>query len=379
MEKVTRFVGLDVHAESIAVAVAETKGEVRFLGKIVNRPEPVRKLIAKLGGPRGVRVCYEAGPCGYGLYWQLVEMGVDCRVIAPTLVPVKAGDRVKTDRRDAIKLAGSLRAGELTSVWVPDKAHEALRDLVRARLAAKQDELRHRQQLGKFLLRHSKHRPPKMKAWTKGHLDWIRRCVSFDHAPQQAVLIDHLHEVERVGERIERLEKSIDEAIRQAPEELRALISGLQALRGIARLSAATIATEVGTLRRFARAKQVMGYVGIVSREHSSGDRVRRGSITKTGNAHLRRVVVEAAWAYRFKPDIGRSLRERQAGLSEEIKAIAWKAQHRLHRRFAALLSRNKSRQGAVTAVARELVGFIWAIGQEIERNPQQPSTAVAA
>lgn len=367
MKKIIRFLGLDVHAETIAVAVAEADGEVRALGVIPNQPESVRRLIAKVGPADGLHACYEAGPCGYVLYWQLTELGVKCDVIAPTLVPVKSGDRVKTDRRDAIKLARCLRAGDLTPVWVPDPACEALRDLVRARLAAKRDQLRHRHRLGKFLLRHGRRRPQGMKVWTRKHLEWLKRSVHFEHAAQEATLADYLNEVERAGERIERLERAIDSAIEGVPKRLRAVVDALQALRGIARVSAVTIAAELGELSRFSHARQLMGYSGAVSREHSSGNEVRRGAITKTGNAHLRRIVIEAAWAYRHRPAIGEAQRRRQEGLSEEVKAIAWKAQHRLHARYVRLVGRGKVKQQVVTAIARELLGFIWAIGVQTE------------
>src|SRR5437762_4858563 len=204
-----RFVGLDVHAETIVIAVAESAGEVRTLGTIPNRPEAVRRLVRKLGPPEQLRVCYEAGPTGYVLYWQLIGLGVHCDVVAPSLVPVKAGDRVKTDQRDAEKLARSYRAGDLTPVWVPDAEHEALRDLVRAREAAKKDKLRARHRLGKFLLRHGRRPPTGMTAWTQRHLTWVK-TVHFAHAAQEATLLDYLHEVEHVADRIERLERAID-------------------------------------------------------------------------------------------------------------------------------------------------------------------------
>src|SRR5712672_766578 len=201
-----RFVGLDVHAETIAVAVAESDGEVRSLGIVPNRAESLHKLIKKLGPAEKLRVCYEAGPTGYVTYWQLSELGVKCEVVAPTLVPVKAGDRVKTDRRDAEKLARCYRSGDLTAVWVPDAAHEALRDLVRARLAAKRDQLRARNRLSKFLLRHGRRPPEGTTACTLKYLTWVRREI-FEQAAQQATLIDYLHEVEHEAERIERLER----------------------------------------------------------------------------------------------------------------------------------------------------------------------------
>jgi len=366
---VRRFVGLDVHAATIAVAVAEKDGEVRSLGTIPNQEHSIRKLVTKLSGFGTWRACYEAGPTGYTLYWQLTKLGVECMVVAPTLVPMKAGDRVKTDRRDAERLARSFRAGELTAVWVPDAAHEALRDLVRAREAAKADELRARHRLGKFLLRHGRRPSERMRAWTQRHLDWIRREVTFEQFAQQATLEDYLAEVVHLGQRIVRLEKAIDEALEGAPATMKAVVSALQALRGVAKMTAVTIVAEVGRLSRFAKARQLMGYSGAVSSEDSSGERIRRGAITKTGNAHLRRVLVEAAWCQRYAPNLTPRLRARQEGLPAAVVEIAAKARHRLSARYRRLLARGKPRQQVVTAIARELLGFVWAIGVEVERT----------
>jgi transposase len=318
-----RFVGLDVHAQTIAVAVAEMSGEVRSLGIIPNRPESVRRLLGKLGRPERLRVCYEAGPTGYVLYWQLAQLGVACQVVAPTLVPVKAGDRVKTDRRDAEKLARCYRAGDLTPVWVPDRAHEALRDLVRARLAAKRDQLRARHRLSKFLLRHGRRAPDGVGAWTGKYLEWVRAKVRFEEAAQTATLLDYLHEVEHAAARITRLEQAIDAALLTVPAEMKTLIEALQSLRGVAQVSAVTLVAELGSLSRFDHPRELMGYTGIVSREHSSGARVRRGAISKTGNAHVRRIVVEAAWSYRHRPAIGTALTARQKHASPAIQAIS--------------------------------------------------------
>jgi transposase len=374
VKKHTRFVGLDVHADSIAVAVAEPDGEVRSLGVIPNKPESVRKLVKRLGPASTLKVCYEAGPTGYVLYWQLTGLGLHCDVVAPTLVPVKAGDRVKTDRRDALKLARSYRAGDLTPVWVPDAAHEALRDLVRAREAAKADQLRARHRLQKFLLRHGRRPPEKIRPWTETHLNWVKKSVRFEARAQQEVLIDYLAEVDHARERIRRLEQAIGAAVDATPASMRAVIEALQALRGIAKVSAVTIVAEVGQMSRFARPRQLMGYSGAVPSENSTGRSIRRGSITKTGNAHLRRIVGEAAWAYRHRPRIAGALSLRQEGLSEEVKEIAWKAQHRLHDRYRRLVAKGKLKQQVITAVARELLGFIWAIGMHVER--QVPATA---
>jgi transposase len=371
-----RFVGLDVHAETIAVAVAEP-GEVRSLGVIPNRLESIRKLIGKLGPVKQLRACYEAGPTGYVLYWQLTTLGVDCQVVAPTLVPTKAGDRVKTDRRDAEKLARCHRAGDLTAVWVPDAAHEALRDLVRAREAAKKDQLRAKHRLSKFLLRHGRRQPDGMKAWTKAWLEWVKAQVHFEEPALEAAPGDYFHEVEHVAARIGRLEKALDEAIGKAPEQIRAVIEALQALRGVAQLTAATIVSEIGSFSRF-EPRKLMGYSGLVASEHSSGNRLRRGSITRTGNSHLRRVIVEAAWAYQRRPWIGGYLlrRQRDLNLSEEVKEIAWKAQHRLHQRYSKLTAQGKNKNQTVTAVGRELLGFIWDIAVRTERHPPQSLAA---
>lgn len=373
MSKGTRFVGLDVHAETIAAAVAEPDGKVQFIGTFPNRPESLRKLVKKLGEGE-LRFCYEAGPTGYALYWELTKLGKHCEVIAPTLIPVKAGDRVKTDRRDAEKLAQCYRAGTLTAVWVPDAAHEALRDLVRAREAAKRDQLRAKHRLSKFLLRHGVRRPEGVNAWTQKHEAWLKTVV-FEQPALNAVLLDYRTEVDHQAERITRLARAIDEAAAQAPAEMQAVIAALQALRGVAKVTAVTIVAEAGSLSRFQRADQLMGYSGAVPSEDSSGGRTRRGAITKTGNSHLRRVIVEAAWAYRYRPARSYELKKRQEGLSEEVKDIAWKAQHRLHSKYTRLAARGKVPQHVVTAVARELLGFIWAIGTLAEREVKQTTT----
>src|ERR1035438_9385616 len=311
MREKVRFLGLDVHAETIAVAIAEPEGEVRSLGTIPNREDSLRKMIKKLGPPDKLRVCYEAGPTGYVIYWQLTEQGVEGEVIAPTLVPVKAGDRVKTDRRDALKLARSYRAGDLTPVWVPDPGSEALRDLVRAREAAKQDQLRARHRLSKFLLRSGQRPAQGMKAWTQPYMIWVKQ-VRFTQVAQESTRLDYLTEVEHMGERVLRLEKAITEAVKLASPELQEVVKDIQALRGIAQISAVTIAGELGNITRFEGARQLMGYSGAVPSEDSSGKRLKRGSITKTGNAHLRRIAVEAAWSYRLRPCLGPELRKRQ-------------------------------------------------------------------
>lgn len=374
-----KFVGLDVHAETIAVAVAELNGEVRSLGLFPNRSESIRRLVRKLEPVEQLRFCYEAGPTGYVLYWQLTALGAKCEVIAPSLVPRKPGDRVKTDRRDALQLARCYRAGDLTPVWVPDAAHEALRDLVRAREAAKADLLRARHRLSKFLLRHGWRRPESIKSpWTNAHLEWIKTKVHFQQPAQEIALSDYVHQVEHLVARIERLDQAVLEAARSVPPQMRAVIEALQALRGVAQVTAVTIVAELGEISRFAKARQLMGYSGLVPSEDSSGERKRRGAITKTGNAHLRRVIVEAAWAYQFRPWLGGYLLKRQVGLSEDVKEIAWKAQHRLHARYRKLLAQGKNKPQIVTAVGRELLGFVWAIGVNVETKMREMKQVAA-
>jgi transposase len=371
MEKHIRHVGFDVDSEKIVVAVAEPEGEVRSLGAIPYTREAVRRLVKKLGPAKRLRICYEAGPHGYGLYWQLRQLGVHCDVVAPTLVPVKAGDRVKTNRRDALKLARSYRSGDLTPVWVPDAEQEALRDLMRARESAKKDQLRARHRLGKFLLRRGLRAGAGVKNWTTRHLAWVR-TLRFEQPAQEAAFLDYLHEVEHAAARIERLEGAIDQEVGSLSEDRRALVAGLQALRGIKQITAATIVAELGVVSRFERPKQLMGYSGMVSSEDSTGSRIRRFGITKTGNAHLRRVAGEAAWAYQYRPAMSPALKKRQEGLSEEVKEIAWKAQHRLCSRYRRLVARGKLKQEVITAVGRELWGFIWAVGMQVEKEQQQ-------
>src|SRR5579859_7959072 len=369
MKEKVRFLGLDVHAETIAVAVAEPDGEVRSLGTIANREDSIRKLVKKLGPVEQLRACYEAGPTGYVLYWQLTQLGVECAVVAPTLVPVK------TDRRDAEKLARNHRSDDLTAVWVPDEGSEALRDLVRAREAAKQDQLRARHRLSKFLLRTGRRPAMGLKAWTERYLAWVQQ-IQFSQPAQEFTLLDYLHEVQHMDERVKRLEQAIAEAVKLASPEVQEVIRGLQALRGVAHLSAVTIAAELGNISRFESARKLMGYSGAVPSEDSSGKRQRRGNMTKTGNAHLRRIAVESAWSYRFRPAIGPRLHQRQEGVPEEIKEIAWKAQIRLHKRYSKLMAAGKDKKKIITAVGRELLGFVWAIGIKAETAGKLPMAA---
>jgi transposase len=376
MREKLRFLGMDVHAETIAVAIAEPDGEVRSLGTIANREDSIRKFIKKLGSPEQLRACYEAGPTGFILYWQLAQLGVDCAVVAPSLVPKKPGDRVKTDRRDALKLARSHRSGDLTAVWVPDEDSEALRDLVRQREAAKQDQLRARHRLTKFLLRTGQRPPLGLKPWTERYMRWLAQ-VRYTQLAQEVTLRDCMNEFEHMSARVKRLEEAILEVVKLAPQPMQEVIRGLQALRGVAHISAVTIAAELGNISsRFQSARKLMGYCGVFPSENSSGKRIRRGGITKAGNAHLRRIIVESAWCYRHWPRVGEKLRKRHQGIPPEILEIAWKAQNRLHKRYVKLMSAGKDQRKVMTAVGRELLGFIWAIAIKAEQALQQPIAA---
>jgi transposase len=309
------------------------------------------------------------------VYWQLTRLGIHCDVIAPSLVPTKAGERIKTDRRDAEKLARSYRSGDLTPVWVPDAQHEALRDLVRAREAAKEDQLRAKHRLGKYLLRNGQRPAEGCRAWTAPWWQWLR-ALELPFADQNTTLLDYIMQVDHQAQRVELLEAAIDRAVAAAPAELRAIVDALQALRGVAKVTAVTLATEFGSFSRFERAAQVMSYTGVVPSEHSSGPRTRRSGITKTGNSHLRRVLVEAAWHYRHRPRICQRQQALHKDMSPKIAAIAWRAQERLHRRYWALSQKSKPAGKIVTALARELVGFVWAIGIETEQQFRRQNAA---
>jgi len=363
MTERTRFVGLDAHARTIAVAVAEEAGAPGEHGVIANDPSSVRRLVGRLGGP-GVRLvaCYEAGPTGYALHRQLQGLGVECMVVAPSLVPIRSGDRVKTDRRDALKLARLLRSGDLTPVWVPDEEHEAFRDLVRARADAKVDALRAKHRLSKFLLRRGVRPPHGVRAWTERHWSWLGQ-IRLEEPSAQIVLADYLSVVRAAEERVRRLHAALHTAV---PDRHRPLVAALQAVRGIAFLTAATIVAEVGDLRRFASAPQFMAYVGVVPSEYSSGASRHRGRITKAGNAMLRHVLVEAAHHSRLQPRVGTTLRARQQAAPAAVVELSWRAQVRLHHRYRHLSAR-LGRPKAVTAVSRELAGFVWAVGQQLE------------
>jgi transposase len=369
MEKPITYIGLDVHKETIAVALAEAgkRGEIREYGVIANTPTALKALASKLAkSGSALCFCYEAGPCGYGIQRQLSAAGHECAVVAPSLIPRKPGDRIKTDRRDAANLARLHRAGELTPVWVPDPAHEAVRDLVRARQAAVRALRQARQQLSGFLLRQGQHysRP----AWTQMHRRWLAG-LRFAQAAHHLVLEDCIAAVEAATARRDRLEAHIAAAL---PDwSLAPVVWALQALRGMALVAAATLVAELGDITRFTNPRQLMAYLGLVPSEHSSGGTRRQGAITKAGNGSARRMLIEAAWSYRFPARVSRELLLRQEGLAKPIRDIAWKAQERLCGRYRKLARAGKPPNVITAAIARELAGFVWAIARQA-----QPSAA---
>ncbi|MEQ1882038.1 MAG: IS110 family transposase, partial [Burkholderiales bacterium] len=340
MKEFSKYVGLDVHKETIAVSVAEANGgEVRYIGEIANTPEAVDKLVKQLRkGGANLSFCYEAGPCGYGIHPQLTDLGWDCQVVAPSLIPKKAGARIKTDRRDSLMLARLHRAGELTAVWVPDGAQEALRDLTRAREDMKHLQRQAKQRLLAFLLRHGKRYNGKSN-WTLVHYRWMEE-VKFNHPVQQIVFQEYIDTVKAMSKRVEALDKQIESAAGESV--FWPVIEGLMALRGVNLLTATTIVAEIGDLRRFASAPQLMAYLGVVPSEHSSGGTKSRGGITKTGNGHVRRVLVEAAWTYRHPARKTAILQRRAKRTSEAVQEIAWKAQTRLCGRYRLFEARGK-------------------------------------
>ena len=318
-------------------------------------------LLKRLASERKtLRFCYEAGPCEYGIQRQIASAGHECAVVAPSLIPRKPGARIKTDRRGALNLAKLHRAGELTSVWVPDQAHEAVRDLVRARMAAVRTLRQARQQLSGFLLRHGRHYS--RTAWTQLHRRWLA-SLKFDEAVHHIVLEDCIAAVEAAAARRDRLEAHIDAAL--PGWSLAPVVHALQSMRGMGVVTAATLVAELGDITRFANPRQLMAYVGLVPSEHSSGRSRRQGGITKAGNHTARRVLIEAAWSYRFPARISREQLLRQEQLPKPIRDIAWKAQERLCRRYRMLLRAGKEPKVVIAAIARELSGFVWAIAKQ--------------
>lgn len=364
--KNVKFIGMDVHKNSIEIAVADggRRDSARVYGSIVNDPDALNKFCRKMVSTASeLRFVYEAGPCGYGIYRHLTGKGFDCMVAAPSLIPKKSGERIKTDRRDAIKLARLHRAGELTAVYVPDAQDEAMRDLTRAREDAVEAGRKAKQRLNCFLLRHSIVYHGKSK-WSKAYFNWLSD-IAMPHAAQQIVLQEY---IDSVHENLDRVKRMTEQIGRMVPQwRLAPVARALQAARGVSLIVAVTILSEVGDLARFEHPEELMGYLGLVPSEFSTGDSVKRGGITKTGNGHVRKVLVEAAWAYRMKPRVSRALLKRQEDIPDSIRRIAWKAQLRLCAKYRKMASSGKASHVAVTAVARELSGFLWAIAKQMQ------------
>lgn len=359
------FVAFDTSKLRNAVAIAEggRSGEIRFLGEIDNTGAATGKLVRKLAAKyERLTFCYEAGPTGYGLYRQVKRLGHECMVVAPSLIPQKPGERVKTNRRDALSLVKQLRAGDLTAVWVPDPRHEAMRDLTRAREAAVEDLRCKRQQVSAFLLRQGLHYTGK-RTWTKAHGGWLA-SQKLEYAEQRVAFEEMLLAMRQAQERIERLELAIRVA---TPDwSLAEVVTALMAMRGIDFISATAFLAEIGDLSRFRTPRELMAYLGLVPSEASTGDTVKRGPITKAGNRRARRILVECSWSYQHPPRVGKEKQEKVAAAPPAVREIAWKAQCRLSARYRALTRKGKLKTVAVTAVARELSAFIWAINREI-------------
>ena len=375
-EDIKVHVGLDVHKETIVVARAEagTRQAGSCVGTIAHDLNKLLKLLARLGQPQELHVVYEAGPTGYGLQRALSERGYPCEMIAPTSVPKAAGQRIKTDRRDALKLAEYARAGKLQAVWIPQPRDESIRDLARAREDAVSSRTQARHQLKAFLLRRAVVYRATRTSWTKAFYRWLGE-LSFGLAEAQIAFTEYLLAVQMADQRVERLTQALEQGI--AGWRFEPVVQALRALRGIDTVNAIGLVAEIGDLSRFEHPRKLMGYLGLVPAEHSSGDRTVRGAITRTGNAHARRLLTEAAWNYRFMPRIGRPAQQRQQDLPASVRALAWKAQLRLSRRFAALNARGVQRNKICVAVARELSGFVWAVASLASppRAEVQPAT----
>jgi transposase len=356
VESTTVTVGLDVHARSIRVAAlrADELLEERTL------PYDEQAVERVLRRWPTVRCCYEAGPTGFGLYRHLTERGIDCALVAPGLVPQRPGERVKTDPRDARKLARLLAGGLLEPIHVPSRELEAARDLVRAREDARLDRMRDRQRLSKFCLRHGRLLPT--SAWTVTRRKWLSE-QRFEFAAQQQTFATYLHALDLVDARIETLERAIRETAEQEP--WRDLVGRLRCLRGIDTLTALAVVAEISDFGRFGSAEEFMAFVGLVPTEHSSGEHRRQGSITKVGNSHVRRLLVESAWHARRRPKVGYELARRQRGQDAAVIERSWRCQQRLYARWQRMAGRGKPHQKIVVACARELAGFVWAIATD--------------
>jgi len=359
------FVAFDTAKKKHAVAIADVgrEGEIRYLGEIDSSPLTIERMIRKLAGRHEkLHFCYEAGPTGYGLYRQVRALGHNCSVVAPSLIPKKSGERVKTNRRDAVSLARLFRAGELTSVWVPDAIHEAIRDLVRARETASQDLRRKRQQLLSFLLRHGRIFSGRQH-WSRTHSHWLAQ-QKFDHPAQQIVFQDGVDAIDDAATRLRRLDEQVATIV--PSWSMAPVVDAYQAMRGVSFIVAVTFVAEIGDLRRFDNPRQLMAFLGLVPSERSTGERVRRAGLTLAGNRRARRVLIEGAWSYRYPARVSQTLQARLEGLPKAVREIAWKAQIRLCGRYRRLTAAGKKLPVVIAAIAREMAAFLWAIARHV-------------
>jgi transposase len=371
MKKMILYIGLDVHKDSIAVAIAPADStEVRHYGIIGGTLDAIDKLVKKLSNENIVlRFIYEAGPCGFVIARHLKSKGIHCDLVSPSLIPKKASDRVKTDRRDAEQLARLYRAGELTAIYVPDQEDEAVRDLVRARTTAMVDQRKARQRLKGFLLRLD-FRYTGKSSWTPAHKRYLSGLLMPQPA-QQIVFQECIHAIDDATARLERLTQSMEDALPGWKWE--PVVRALMSLRGVQVLTAMTLVAEAGDMTRFDDPRELMGYFGLTPSEHTSGNKRVQGGITKCGNTHCRRVLTEAAWHYRLKPQVSEAMQKRQENQSKEVQRIAWNAQTRLNKRYKRLAVKKKSVVVAA-AIARELVGFVWAIACAVKLPEKKPA-----